>query len=226
MGTLSVNKINHLFWLGRYTERVSTTLRFMIDVGDKMLDGSGEVDYHDICRHLIIPDIYQDADDFCTRFLFEKENPDSITSGMSRAYDNAIVLRETLSSEALSYIFLAQDSLQRAAASDAPALDMQAVIDYIMAFRGCLADYILDDETRRIIELGRNVERIDLYLRLGYKQDMVEREITRLVDRMYKTTVTCDKERMKKLADVLLLEEWQRPTTKEFLDWVDNVFIV
>ncbi|MCD8145364.1 MAG: alpha-E domain-containing protein [Oscillospiraceae bacterium] len=225
MGTLSINKVNHLFWLGRYTERVSTTLRFMIEVGDQMIDGD-PVDYHAICRHLIIPDIYQDAEDFCTQFLFSRDNPDSIMSAMYRAYDNVIVLRETLSTDALSYIFMALDSLQRAAASDAPALDMQAVIDYILAFRGSLSDYILDDETRRIIELGRNVERIDLYVRLDFNKHLVRREVSRLVDRMYKTTIPCDSARMKKLADVLLLPEQSHPSAKEFLDWVDNVFIV
>ena len=225
MGTLSVTKINHLFWLGRYTERVSTTLRYMIEVGDQMIDGD-PVDYHAICRHLIIPDIYVSADDFCTQLLFNRDNPDSILSAMYHAYDNAIVLRETLSSDALSYIFMALDSLQRAAASNAPALDMQSAIDYILAFRGSLADYILDDETRRIIELGRNVERIDLYVRLEFREDRVQRELTRLVDRMYKTTVPCDPVRMEKLAAAVLEPYGNKPGPKEFLDWVDNVFLV
>lgn len=225
MGTLSVTKINHLFWLGRYTERVSTTLRFMIDVGDQMIDGD-PVDYHAICRHLIIPDIYKDADDFCTQFLFSRDNPDSVMSAMDRAYDNAIVLRETLSSDALSYIFLAMDSMLRAAASNAPALDMQSTIDYLLAFRGSLVDYILDDETRRVIELGRNVERIDLYVRLEFREDRIRSELARLVNRMYKTTVPCDPVRMEKLANVLLEPEQNWPSVKEFLDWVDNVFLV
>ena len=225
MGTLTVNKTNHLFWLGRYTERVYTTLRFMIEVGDRMIDGA-PVDYQSICRHLIIPDVYTDAEDFCTRFLFDKTNPDSVISAMERAYDNAIVLRETLSTDSLSYIFMAQDALARAAASEAPYLDMQAAIDDILAFRGSWADFIMDDESRRVIELGRNVERIDLYLRLDYNQHLVRREVTRLVNRMYKTTVPCDKLRMKLLADVLLASDEELPSTKEFLDWVDNVFKV
>ncbi len=223
MGTLTIIKINHLFWLGRYTERVYTTLRFMLEVGDQMIDGK-PVDYKSICRHLIIPDIYTDAEDFCTRLLFDKSNPDSIRSAMYRAYDNAIVLRETLSTEALSYIFLALDDLDQSAISDAPALYMQQAIDHILAFRGSWEDYIEDDDTRRVISLGTNVERIDLYLRLDYNQPMVRKEVSKLVNRMYKTKVPCDLERMKKLADVLLMPEHELPSTKEFLDWVDNVF--
>lgn len=225
MGTLTLTKINHLFWLGRYTERVYTTLRFMLEVGDQMIDGD-PVDYPSICRHLIIPNIYTDAEDFCTRFLFDKDNPDSVLSAMYHAYDNAIVLRETLSTESLSYILLALDDLNQAAASDAPALFMQRAIDHILAFRGSWEDFIVDDDTRRDIQLGTTVERIDLYLRLDYNQPMVRREVSKLVNRMYKTRVPCDPVRMKKLADVMLAPEEELPSTKEFLDWVDNVFLV
>ena len=38
MGIVSVEKANHLYWLGRYTERVFTTLKGFISVYDNMLD--------------------------------------------------------------------------------------------------------------------------------------------------------------------------------------------
>ena len=38
MGIISVEKADHLFWLGRYTERVFTTLRKFFHVYDHMID--------------------------------------------------------------------------------------------------------------------------------------------------------------------------------------------
>ena len=38
MGIISIEKADHLFWLGRYTERVFTTLRMFFKYFDEMLD--------------------------------------------------------------------------------------------------------------------------------------------------------------------------------------------
>ena len=38
MGIMSVEKFQHLFWLGRYTERVFSTLRIFCKYYDKMID--------------------------------------------------------------------------------------------------------------------------------------------------------------------------------------------
>lgn len=223
MGTLTMKKANHLFWLGRYTERVYTTISYMMEVGDRAIDGE-EVDYQALCRNLVIPDIYTGVEDFCTRFLFDKENPDSVTSNMYHAYDNAIVLRETLSSKALSYIFMALSAMEGAATSISPAVEMQWVVDDILAFRGCAADYIDDDDCRRVMQCGSSVERIDLYLRLNYNTGLVRKEIGKLVNRMYKTPVAHDTQRLQKLADSLMLEDHQLPAKADVLDWVDNAF--
>lgn len=45
MDYISVTKTNRLFWLGRYYERVSLTLRFIMERYDEMID-SDSFDYH------------------------------------------------------------------------------------------------------------------------------------------------------------------------------------
>ena len=40
MGTLSLEKIDHLLWLGRYVERSYTTLRFITVTYDKAIDST------------------------------------------------------------------------------------------------------------------------------------------------------------------------------------------
>lgn len=65
-----------------------------------------------------------------------EDNPDSIFSNLNRAYDNVIVLREEIGSEALSYSQLVIYDMNKAKISRAPLIEMQRVIDNILAFWG------------------------------------------------------------------------------------------
>ena len=105
MGIISVEKSDHLFWLGRYVERVFTTLNTFFTYYDRMLDTEKEA-YKHFCERLSIPDIYENQEDFVQKYLFSKEDGNSVYSSMERAYDNAVVLRDELSSRTLSYIQL------------------------------------------------------------------------------------------------------------------------
>ena len=58
MGIISLEKQDHLFWLGRYCERVYTTIRTFLLSYDKMLDND-DMTYKNICELLDIPDIYK-----------------------------------------------------------------------------------------------------------------------------------------------------------------------
>ena len=57
MGAISIEKADRLFWLGRYTERVLTTLITYFDFYDEMIDGDEEA-YRTFCDKIAIPDIY------------------------------------------------------------------------------------------------------------------------------------------------------------------------
>lgn len=81
------------------------------------------------CNRIDIANIYTSKEDFMRRYPFDPDNPDSIISNLNRAYDNAIVLRESISSEALSYIQLAIYAMNKGAESDSPLIEMQRVID-------------------------------------------------------------------------------------------------
>lgn len=89
-----------------------------------------------------------------TRF---SRNPDSIFSNLNRAYDNAIVLREEIGSEALSYIQLAIYDMNKASVSKAPLIHFQSVIDNLLAFWGIADDKIDSEQTRNIIKTGNRL---------------------------------------------------------------------
>lgn len=156
MGIISVGQMNRLLWLGRYSERVYTTLRLYSNSFDTMIDEIAD-SYAEFCKMVDIPDIYGSKEVFREKYPFDEENPDSILSNLNRAYDNAIVLREEIDSEALSYIQLAIYDMNKARISRAPLIEMQRVIDNILAFWGIVDDSIDSEQVRNIIKTGKRI---------------------------------------------------------------------
>lgn len=121
MGVKSVENMDRLYWLGRYSERVYTTLKLYGLRFDSMIE-EGE-NYEEFCESLDIPDIYGTAEKFRDLYPFGKKDPNSIYSNLMRAYDNAIELREEIGTETLAYIQLSVYELNKAAQSDAPLIE-------------------------------------------------------------------------------------------------------
>lgn len=188
MGALTLNKMDRLYWMGRYAERVNTTLRFLMDYYDELIDGK-PMDYKEICDRLALPDVYEDNVDFMKKYTFDETNPDSLYTAADRMLGNGMTLRETIGSATLSYLQMAFNSLIRAKSSSAPSLDAQAVIDSIMAFRGSFDDAVDDEGIRDLIKSGFAVERCSLYLRLGYPDRLCLKEMSKLLSRVKKTPV-------------------------------------
>lgn len=179
MGIISLEQQDQLYWLGRYTERVFTTTDIFEKCFDLMIDQNDE-SWVTFCESLEIPNIYTSREDFIKRYGFDEQNPDSLVSNLLRGYDNAIILRETIGSTALSYIQLAVYDMRRAAMSDAPVLELQKVTDHIAAFWGISDDSIEEDIVRDLIRTGRRVERVDLYARLHIDDEKMTGAIRRL----------------------------------------------
>ena len=189
------------------------------DSYDQMIDEEKD-SYRAFCSSVDIPDIYQSKEDFLKRYPFDETNPDSIISNLNRAYDNAIVLRESISTEALSYIQLALYEMNIAAKSNAPLFELQHVLDYILAFWGSIDDRIDSEETRNIIKAGKRIERIDLYARLGSDTEEIRREVHRMIPRVEKCGLPYDKERLekvKKLAEEEHLDYYTIVANVEFI---------
>lgn len=193
MGIISLEQTNRLYWLGRYSERVYTTIRLYSKCYDDMIDDIGE-NYADFCKMLEIPNIYQSKEDFNQRYGFDETDPNSILSNLIRAYDNAIVLREEIGSETLSYIQLAIYAINKAKISRAPLLELQNVQDNILAFWGISDDFIESETIRNIIRTGKRVERIDLYARLKIGARELKSELRRLHTRLVSSGMHYDQE--------------------------------
>ena len=210
MGIISLENTDRLYWLGRYSERVYTTIRFFSQHYDLMIDINKE-SYEKFCESLDIPNIYADSMDFCKKYSFDPEDPNSIYSNLMRAYDNAIVLRETIGSESLSYIQLAVYELNKAAVSRSPLIEFQKVIDNILAFWGISDDRILDENVRNIIKVGKRIERIDLYARIKMPVLDIKREVIRLSARIERTNLKYNEDVLKELNALAEVPELDYP---------------
>ena len=206
MGIISVDRADRLFWLGRYTERVYTTIRLYSDSFDELIDGIAD-NYVDFCKMIDIPDVYGSKEVFEEKYPFDETNPDSIMSNLVRAYDNAIELRDEIGSEVLSYIQLAIYAMNKAKISNAPLIELQYVIDNLLAFWGIVDDDIDSEMTRNMIKVGRRIERIDLYGRLRHTQKELIRQVTRLIPRVERSGLAYDRDNLMLLKSIVESEE-------------------
>lgn len=205
MGIISLEQMDRLFWLGRYAERVYTTIGLFSRSYDSMIDYDTS-QYMDFCQKLDIPNIYTSNEQFCDSYCFGSDNINSIYSNLVRAYDNAIVLREEISSATLSYIQLAIYYMERARESKAPLLELQKIIDVIMAFWGMIDDNTDNRNARNIIKTGKHIERMSLYGRLNYPASTLKREAKRLKGRIKQTKLVYNKESLENIAALTLQE--------------------
>lgn len=202
MGIISIEQADHLYWLGRYTERVYTTLRIYFQSFDTMIDEKSD-SYQKFCESVDIPNIYSSKEDFLKRYPFDPDNPDSIISNLNRAYDNAVVLRESIGSETLSYIQLAIYDMNKAAISSSPLIELQQLLDHILAFWGIADDSIDSEQVRNIIKAGKRIERIDIYARLGAPQSELTREVHRMFPRVIRSGITYNETKLKQVKELV-----------------------
>ena len=217
MGIISVENTDRLYWLGRYTERVYTTIKVFESRFDSMID-IDDLEYEKFCESQDIPNIYKSKEDFVARYCFSLEDENSIISNLMRAYDNAIVLREEIGSESLSYIQLAVYAMNQASLGRSPLIGLQHVTDNIAAFWGMTDDDIEESSIRNMIRVGKLVERIDLYSRLKVFPERIRKETRRLTNRIDKSTMRYDHKRMAHVNYLVQLDDMPYETLTDEIE--------
>ncbi len=216
MGIITVDKSNHLFWLGRYTERVHTTLKYYLKTADMMIDSDPNY-YAVLCEKIGISDVYGSSERFKKKYPFDETDPNSIISNLNRAYDNAIVMRDYIGTETMAYIQLAIDDIKNAEKSNSPIADIMLVIDHILAFWGCVNDIIDDEQIRNIIKLGKGIERLDLYLCLAIPDYYIKKEYKRMKNFLQKSKLRYDESILYTLDNMLSENELNYESIKNLV---------
>lgn len=165
---ISASKANQLYWLGRYQERVYMTLHMLRKCYDKMIDGDPE-EYHTFWSKLDSSNSYSSNEEFSLGMLYDEKNPASVTASLNRAMDNAILLREDIYTETLSYIELSINLMKKCKAENTVNITLlQYITDWSLAFWGSAEQRIYNSRILAIMMIGRHVEYIDMMLRYNY----------------------------------------------------------
>ncbi len=228
MGIISLEHSDRLYWLGRYTERFFTTIKALGRQFDKMIGTShGYTDYLD-CFGL--PDIYTDNRSFFRSMLFDKNNANSANYSLERAYDNGIVLREEISTDSLSFLQMAMDTIAKAEQehNGNVRLALLPLEDIIYSFWGSINEHIYDDEIRNIIYIGKTVERLDMYIRMKYPFERVEKEFIRLLKNLNRvpkgTPYRYNTKYLSDLVEILGTQEDYRRDSEKAVDSLGHLF--
>lgn len=170
---ISAVKANSLFWLGRYEERVYITLHLLRKCHDKMIDGELE-DYWPIWQKLDTTGAYQTIEEFTFGIMYDDTNPSTVMAAQTKAMDNAILLREDILSETLSYLEMSLALLKECRKKqEKNVICLQPVIDWSLAFWGSAQQRLQNHKALYIMSIGRNVENMDMLLRFDYNYERV-----------------------------------------------------
>lgn len=181
MDNISINRANYLYWMGRYAERVYTTISYVKCFYDEMVD-KNPMAYSEFCDRIGIVNKYHNKTDFIKHFIYDETSEISIAYYLNRTYDNGIVLRDMITSKTLSYIQLACNVLNKCHNSEEYIIvNLQKVTDYLTAFWGAVDDYILENNARDLIKAGKYIERVELYNRFEENKNIKKAAMERLL---------------------------------------------
>ncbi len=179
MGIVTLSKVDSLWWLGRYTERVFTTLKTFFPFYDTCLDHEPER-FRVFSDALDLDADMSDFESFLWDFLYSKSNPNSVCASMNAAFDNAVMLRPEIGTDTLAYIELALNNL-RASKTAVERIDAQRTVgDYLLTFWGAIEDGDSAPEVKAFIMAGKYLERLDLYSRFRRDEGAFESPVIRL----------------------------------------------
>lgn len=167
-------KANRLFWLGRYEERVYMTLHLLRQCYDKMIDGDAK-DYEEFWHKLDATNSYGTPEDFRLGMMYDEKNPCSIISELNCAKDNAILLREDIMSETLSYIELSIAHMNKCKdKKESNITQLQPITDWSLSFWGSTLQRITNYRIMSLIVIGRNIELLDMLIRFDYPFERIQ----------------------------------------------------
>ncbi len=184
---ISATKANSLYWLGRYEERVYITLHMLRKCYDRMID-SGKEDYDELWTRLDVNGIYRTTEAFSYGMMYDEKNIASVISAQTRAMDNAIVLREDITSETLSYLEMSMALIKECKKRrEANMTALQPIVDWSLAFWGSAEQRLRNHNALYIMTIGRNIENLDMLLRFEYPYGRIAlgyESLLRYIDQM------------------------------------------
>lgn len=216
---ISAMKANRLYWLGRYEERVYLTLHLLRKCYDKMIDGDA-ADYETFWQKLDVNNNYASTNEFIRGMMYDETNETSIIKAQIRAQDNAMLLREDILSETLSYIEMSVAHMRRMRDEGNTNITvLQSVTDWALAFWGSTGQRMQNMKALVLLYLGRRIEDIDMMIRFNYPFNRIEMNYSLLTKYLQEYEYFYDSHIKSKL-DNMLTEKMYNPSDTEYRDTV------
>ena len=205
--TISPAKAHHLYWLGRYAERVSAQMHFLRHYYDLCLDEGHEDAIHEYCSKLNLPICTRDRDAFLVEHLFG-DQCGSLRHTLNCLNDNSIVLREELTTNTIAYVNLCVATLKHSDhRKDVNINSLQPVSDYILAFWGSVLQHVTNGATLDMLFIGKRVEFIDMYSRFGEKHSRLAAEWRNMDRRLDRQSFLVNKDSRMALREIFFEHE-------------------
>ena len=186
---------------------------------DRMIDGDPK-DYEEYYQKLDISDLYGNDEAFRLGQMYDPQNVGSLISGLELANDNAIVLREEIKSESLSYIQMSLCHIQQCAARQEKNITvLQPVTDWALAFWGSTGQRMQNMKALVLLYLGRRIEDIDMMIRFNYPFNRIEMNYSLLTKYLQEYECFYDSH-IKSQLDSILTEEAYNPSDAGYRDTV------
>lgn len=182
MSDIGIKKTNHLYWMGRYAERAVTLLDILCTWCGNMSDDDSPAVYREFCMNLGIPDRFSGNRDFITGYLADNESPFSLMGALEGAEHNLSMLRGEVPVRPLqNCVQAAMENLDTCVRSGSDINELPGVKDSLVSFWDSMNVVITDENCRGIVIAGRFTERVDLYTRFQYPNDIQRRTMNILL---------------------------------------------
>lgn len=218
---ISSAKANYLYWMGRYAERVYLSLHMLRKHHDLMIDQDGNA-YIDYCNKMSISNQYATEEQFLYSYLYDTENPVSIIRMLHLLNDNAILIREEITSETLSYIQMSIYFMENAKKENKILSELQTITDYMLAFWGSVDERIAKLDIRRTIKYGKFVESADIHIRFNYPFERIENINIRLNECLEQNSEIFDEIKLLAYKNQMTVEKYCEPLTLYYLNGLFN----
>ncbi|OIP84365.1 MAG: hypothetical protein AUK44_02965 [Porphyromonadaceae bacterium CG2_30_38_12] len=212
--------------MGRYAERVYLALHLLRKHYDVMIDEDCE-SYKSFCFKMGITNKYSNGIDFMKNYLNDGSNPESIIVMLERVHDNAMVIREEITSETLSYVELSILFMQHAGANGKTMEELQTVTDYMLAFWGSVDERIENKHIRNIVKFGKFVESADLHIRFNYAPKRIQGIFERIIDTLEKEYYICNEIKLEEAKSIFYTDNFNKTEKLDktlALDCINNLF--
>jgi len=164
---LTANSATNLYWLGRYIERISELLTYMVPAYDESIDidiNAGK----NLYKNFGIELEYANSHEFLREAMFANHNSNlCLLAGYAR--ENAIICRNYINTEAFGEIIELHSMLQNAAKSYSE-IDYKLIDDalsLISEIWGEISKISKSHASDHFLKLGRLIERLDFHLRFS-----------------------------------------------------------